>query len=355
MQKAGIGNINAKYTGWFNTGVKQTSAAKVKTVGRLGSSSDLEDLTAYADKTNGMQLYLNGTFNSVYKDKWFDGFSSTRNAAKFVSREECELYNWDPITYQANDDYTDYHNYDSYYLVKPSYAMDAVDTYVEKVNDYGSKNVGMEDIGNTLAGDYNPKDRVSREAALNLQVKKLQSLKQGGNKVMITSGNQYAVPYADFVTDMNLDARAVNIIDEQVPFYTMALHGLVNYSGGAINLADDEKENILKSAESGAGLYFTYIAEKTSVLQDGKYTRYYACNYDDWKKDTLSLYNKFNETFEGTYDKAIDKHEKIAEGVYKTTFEGGKAVVVNYNYSNYQYNGQEIAARDFAAVKGGEE
>ena len=95
------------------------------------------------------RLYLNGTFNYVYKDKWFDGFSSTRNAAKFVSREECELYNWDPITYQANDDYTDYHNYDSYYLVKPSYAMDAVDTYVEKVNGYGSKNVGMEDIGNT--------------------------------------------------------------------------------------------------------------------------------------------------------------------------------------------------------------
>ncbi len=30
LQKAGIGNINAKYTGWFNTGVKQTSAAKVK-------------------------------------------------------------------------------------------------------------------------------------------------------------------------------------------------------------------------------------------------------------------------------------------------------------------------------------
>ena len=55
------------------------------------------------------------------------------------------------------------------------------------------------------------------------------------------------------------------------------------------------------------------------------------------------------------YRKAIDKHEKIADGVYKTTFEGGKAVVVNYNYSNYQYNGQEIAARDFAAVKGGEE
>ena len=105
LKKSGIGNVNAKYTGWFNTGVKQTSAQKVSTVGRLGSSSDLEDLTAYANKTDGMDLYLNGTFNYVYKDKWFDGFSSTRNAAKYVSREECELYNWDPITYQANDDW----------------------------------------------------------------------------------------------------------------------------------------------------------------------------------------------------------------------------------------------------------
>ena len=80
----------------------------------------------------------------------------------------------------------------------------------------------------------------------------------------------------------------------------------------------------------------------------------------------LDLYDKYpvsyviscrndNRLVFRTYDKAIDKHEKIAEGVYKTTFEGGKAVVVNYNYSNYQYNGQEIAARDFAAVKGGEE
>lgn len=355
LKKAGIGNINAKYTGWFNTGVKQTSAKKVSTVGRLGSSSSLEDLTAYAGQTDGLDLYLNGTFNYVYKDKWFDGFSSSRNAAKFVSREECELYNWDPITYQSNDDYTEYLNYDSYYLVKPAYAMDSIDNYVEEVNDYGSKNIGMEDIGNTLAGDYNPKDRVSREAALNLQVKKLQSLKQGGNKVMITSGNQYAVPYADFITDMNLAARAVNIIDEQIPFYPMALHGLVNYSGVPINLSENQQENILKSAESGAGLYFTYIKEKTSVLQDGKYTRYYACNYDEWKEDTLELYNKFNEVFEGTYDKAIDQHEKLAEGVYKTTFEGGKAVVVNYNFNSYQYNGQEIPARDFAAVKGGEE
>lgn len=355
LKDSGIGNINAKYTGWFNTGVKQTSAIKVDTVGRLGSSSDLKDLTAYANQTEGMDLYLNGTFTYAYKDKWFDGFSSRKHAAKFVNREECELFTLDPITYKADDDDREDLGFESYYLLKPNYSMEAVDNYVEEVNGYGSKNISFEDIGNHLAGDYNPKSRVSREASLNLQVKKMQALKQGGNKLMITGGNQYAVPYADYVTDMDISSKAVNIVDEQVPFYQMALHGIVNYSGAAINLSENQEDNILKSAETGAGLYFTYIYEDTSVLQDGNYTRYYACNFGQWKDDTVKLYQKFNEKLGDTYNQYITKHEKVADGVYKTTFESGKSVLVNYNYENYDYNGTTVGSRDFAVVKGGEE
>lgn len=355
LKEYGINNINAKYTGWFNTGVKQTTAKKVKTVSRLGSTSDLKDLTAYANDTDGMELYLNGTFNYVYKDKWFDGFRYSKNAAKFISREECELFTWDPVTFQANDENRSDHNYANYFLVKPSYAMNAIDNYVDKINSYGSKNIGFEEIGNQLSGDYNPKDRVSREAAMNLQVKKMQTLKQGGNKIMITAGNQYAVPYADYITDMNIASRPVNIIDEQVPFYQMALHGIVNYSGAAINLSEDQEENILKSAETGAGLYFTYIYENTDALQDGKYTKYYACNFDQWKDETTSLYNKFNDALGDTYNQYIVGHEKVADGVYKTTYENGKSVLVNYNYEDYDYQGTAVKSRNFTVVKGGEE
>ncbi len=105
--------------------------------------------------------------------------------------------------------------------------MDSVDTYVEKVNGYGGRISVWKISVIHLPVTTIQKDRVSREATLNLQVKKLQSLKQGGNKVMITSGNQYAVPYADFVTDMNLDARAVNIIDEQG---SILYHGIAWFS-----------------------------------------------------------------------------------------------------------------------------
>lgn len=352
LKEAGISNLTAKYTGWFNTGVKQTSAKKVSLVGRLGSKSDLKELTSYAEGTDGLDFYLNGVFTYVYKDKWFDGFGVNSNAAKFCSREICELYTLDPITYQSNEDYWDYHTYDSYYLTKPAYAMEALDHYAEETAALGAKNIGLEDIGNQLAGDYNPKDRVSREKALNMQVEKMSQLKQAGTKLMITGGNQYAVPYADYVTDLNIANKSVNIVDESVPFYQLALHGLVDYSGSAVNLSADQEQNVLKAAETGAGLYYTYIYEKSSELQDGKYTKYYACNFDEWKEDTVALYKKFEETLGDTYNQFITGHEQVAKGVYKTTYESGKSVLVNYNYEDYNYEGTVVPQRDF--VIGGE-
>ena len=40
------------------------------------------------------------------------------------------------------------------------------------------------------------------------------------------------------------------------PFYTMALHGLVDYTAESYNLSEDASETLLKSIENGAGLYF---------------------------------------------------------------------------------------------------
>lgn len=350
LKAAGVESLSAKYTGWFNTGVNQKSAAKVDLVGRLGGKSDLKSLAAYASGTGGLDLFLNAKFMYVMKDKLFDGFGVNRDAAKFVSREICELYTLDPIVYQTNKDYV---LCELYYLVKPSYTIKNIDGYLSKISSYGVTNIGFEDVGNTLAGDYNPKDRVSREASMNMQVDKMKSLKESGNKVMTTSGNQYAVPYSDYVTDLDIDTRAVNIIDESVPFYQIALHGLVNYSGSAINLSEDQTDMILKSAETGAGLYYTFMNAPTSVLQDGEYTQYYACNFTDWKDSAVELYNSFNSDLGDVYNQYIVDHEKLTNGVYKTTYESGKSVVVNYNYADYDYEGTTIPQRDFVTFKSG--
>ena len=350
IKGAGVENLSAKYTGWFNTGVNQRSAAKVDLVGRLGGKSDLKSLAAYATGTGGLDLFMNAKFMYIMKDKMFDGFGVNRDAAKFVSREICELYTLDPIIYQANENYE---YFGSYYLAKPSYTIENIDKYLDSISSYGVRNIGFEDIGNSLACDYNPKSRVSREVSMNMQVDKFKSLKESGSMVMTTSGNQYAVPYSDFVTDINIDPRAVNIVDESVPFYAIALHGIVNYSGSALNLSEDETDMILKSVETGAGLYYTFMNASTSVLQNTEYTQYYACNFLDWKDTAIELYNRFNTELGDVYSQYIVGHEKLASGIYKTTYENGKTVLVNYNYADYDYNGTTVPKRNFVALQTG--
>lgn len=348
LKGAGIESLSAKYTGWFNTGVNQQSPAKVSLVGRLGSKSDLKSLAAYASGTGGLDLFMNAKFMYITKDKLGDGFGVNRDSAKFVSREICELYTLDPIIYQTNEDYP---LCEKYYLVKPSYTIANVDKYLDSISGYGVRNIGFEDVGDTLAGDYNPKARVSREASMKMQVDKLKSLKESGSLVMTNSGNQYAVPYSDYITDVNIDPRAVNIIDESVPFYAIVLHGIVNYSGTAMNLSADGTDMMLKSAEVGAGLYYTFMSAPTSVLQDTDYTQYYACSFMDWKDSAVELYNRFNTELGDVYNQYIAGHEKLANGVYKTTYESGKVVLVNYNYADYDYNGTNVPKRDFVTLK----
>ena len=53
------------------------------------------------------------------------------------------------------------------------------------------------------------------------------------------------------------------------------------------------------------------------------------------------------------YSQYIVGHEKLASGIYKTTYENGKTVLVNYNYADYDYNGTTVPKRNFVALQTG--
>jgi len=92
---------------------------------------------------------------------------------------------------------------------------------------------------------------------MKMRQEKLAELSGKGTDILLNTGYAYAVPWADFITDMAIDDQSFGITDVSVPFYQMALHGLVPYTGPAINLAEDYTKNLLKTVESGAG--FTLV------------------------------------------------------------------------------------------------
>jgi hypothetical protein len=66
------------------------------------------------------------------------------------------------------------------------------------------------------------------------------------------------------------------------------------------------------------------------------------------------FYHRANEALADVQGQTIKDHEKIAEGVYKTTFEKGKEIIVNYTSKPVEVNGAKVEPLDFKVVKEGQ-
>ncbi len=339
LQDSGYRRLSVKYEGWMNGGIKQSVPSKIKTVRELGSRNELKEFIRQAGELD-VPVYLGGMTQYAYETGVWDGFVSTRDAARYTSREQVKLYNFSPVYFGVED------WRDSYYLVKPQLILQYMNNLAGAAREYQA-GVAFSDIGYLVSADYNPKNLTTRQEVIDLQTAELGSIAAGGTDIMLRGGNDYVLPYAGFITDMNLEGTKYHILDYMVPFYSAAIHGLVDYTGVSLNLSGDYHQAVLNSAENGAGLSFTFMKESSDPLQDTFYTYLFGADYDRWKEEAASIYLRYNEEMGHCFNQYITGHERLAEGVHVTGYEDGTRVYVNYNYEAYEHGGLIIPARDY--------
>ena len=345
LQEAGFEDLKVKYNGWFNQGVVHKVPDQIKLMSDLGTKKEFSKMVDFM-KQSDIDFYVEANFTNINKNEVGDNFYTNRDAAKFISKELVKVYPYSSIWYGQLKGKS------PYYLAKPQYYCELIEKFMAEAEKLGLNNVAFGGTGRYLSGDYNEKSGTSREQTMRIQEQVLQGLNEQNKKLMVYAGNAYTLPYADFIVDMKLDTKAFNIIDEEIPFYQIAIHGLVPYAGEAVNLAEDYTKNILKSIETGAGLYFVFIGEENAKLQDSNYTKYFAVDFSRWSKQSQELYTRMKDELSHVYNQYIVAHEKISDGAYKTQYEDGTTVVVNYNKQNITYDGLTIPAEDYR-VKGG--
>ena len=178
----------------------------------------------------------------------------------------------------------------------------------------------------------------------------LNGIKASGQKIMTNMGNDYTLGVTDFITNMDLNGSGYTILDAAVPFYQIAIHGYVNYAGEALNLTADCEEELLKSAEYGAGLYFSLMDADATELQNTKYTQYFGANYEASKDELFAIYTRYQKELGSVFHQRIVDHAILDSGITLTVYEDGTKVYVNYNYDNVTMDGIEIPARDYLVM-----
>ena len=338
-------NVRIKLNGWFNRGVDHSVPVKIKLIRELGSKKDFLNLMAEAEKNN-FTVYPEADFMYIRDVKISDGFSLYRDAARYVNRKRIEKYPFSFVWFGERIRWGKLS-----YIARPVYMMSLIDNFINKSTAFNINNIAFRNIASKLAGDFNEKRFVSREASMIMRQEKLARLSESGTGIMLHTGYSYGTLWADIVVDLNLYDQSFGITDAAVPFYPIALHGFTRYTGKAINLAEDYSLNLLKIIESGAGLYFSFMTEETSELQETKFRQFYANEYSRWAGDADALYQKFVKDFDGLFSQVITDHVILTDGVTVTVYENGTRVIVNTNNFPWNYNGVTIGASNYVVIR----
>lgn len=345
MVDGGVRNLNVRVAGWANGGITQQVMTKVDILGELGGKKDMTKLIAKAKELN-VPLFFDGVNCFAYDSGIVEGFVPFTHAARYTTREQVALLPFDIVQYQKAE------WLDTYYLVRPDYAKENTDNMIEKLAELSAYGVSFRDIGYLLSADYNPKNIVTREEVKELNIQSMQDADAKGQSVMIRMGNDYAIPYADIITDMDLIGTRYSITDQSVPFYQIALHGMKDYTGEPINLAGDYMQEFLRCVEYGAGLNFTFMAENTKVLQDTVHSTFFGSYYTSWEEEAMELISKYQQDTEGLNQQRIVSHEQLDANVTVTGYEDGTKVYVNYGSEEYNANGVKVPARSYTVERG---
>ncbi len=340
----GLNNMSVKLTGWANGGIQQKLLSKVKPVSSLGSKKDLQN-TIDTAKGLGVDIYLDGVTQYAYDSGILNGFFVFTDSARFISKEKAELFEYNPISYGKRE------QLDSYYLLHPDIAAEMTANLAAASEKYGA-GISFRETGKDLSADYYESDTRHRQEVLNQQAEQIRDLADQGRNIMINMGNDYVAPYCDMITNMELQGSEYTIIDTYVPFYQMALHGYVNYTGEALNLTGETEDELLRSAEYGAGLSFTLMNETAFVLQKTLYTEYFGSDYAAWHDRLVDIYSRYNAELGHTFNQKMTGHQQINADLSCTVYEDGTRVYVNYGYLDQTAeDGTMVPARDYKVIR----
>lgn len=204
-------------------------------------------------------------------------------------------------------------------------------------------------LGSFIArsGGAAPVSRSETQAAWETVLQTIQT-QTGG--LSVSDGNAYTFAYASTVEDIPTADSGYLFTDESVPFLQMVLHGSIAYAGQPGNLSADFTAEKLKWVEYGCMPHFEITFGSSSVLADTDYAFLFTSRFADWEQTVADTALEFNTRLGTVWNSAMTAHEKLADGLYRVTYENGCRVYVNYTKTAVGADGLTVPAEDYLVV-----
>ena len=159
----------------------------------------------------------------------------------------------------------------------------------------------------------------------------------GAGDLVLYGGNPCMLKDADLFCGVSFEPSVPTSDGYQAaPLLPAVLHGSVCYAGPALNAGALPTLSFLKCVEYGA------IPSVSWVYASGK-----RLSYENSLSQTVAWSKKINATLSDLCSSRITGHEQVEAGVFRTDYENGACVFVNYNHYSVNVNNIAIPPYDY--------
>lgn len=333
LQQNGVSSLLSVYKGWQKGGLFNVPISSYSADSHIGGTSDLTDLVNdSASKKYNLYLYADALrMNPSNHSLNFDMIKRV-NKRTFEEEVWAEVYN----TF--------------YYLIPETSAEDFKDLVASATED-GVKGIAVSGISNTMFSYSYKGDFFTRNDTAKVYEDTVKEVSANTDLIMETPA-AYLWNSTGAFLDMPLGSSDYMYVDEEIPFLSMVLKGIVPMYSDYVNFEANKQEFFLQMIEAGVYPSFYITQEDSSDLIYTNSADLYSTAYSTYK-DLIIEYDNAFRTFSSLVDGAtVLAHEKMECGVTKVTYSNGVNVYVNYTDTEQTVDGVAVDAMSYSYKAG---
>ncbi len=236
------------------------------------------------------------------------------------------------------------------YLLDSAFIGKQIDKLLPSLKKYPIYGLAVEDISGISYANY----RKGQESSLDTTATGFAKVMQEMNEsypLLLNSGYYYSLPYGSMVYNAPVRSSRLDMADEEIPFYQMALSGIIPYAGAPVNQEENRRMALLKALETGSYLHYE-LAEETASLQGTALENLYGANWGLTAETVKEELAEIEPVLKQVAGSAIEKHEVLSENVTRTYYENGWVITINYNLENVTVDGTSIEGMNYLMKRG---
>lgn len=328
LQDAGVDSVLSVYKGWQKGGIYNLPISKYKADGKIGGTGALTGLIRdSAEKDYSLYLYndalrMNASTNMM-----------TFNAVKMVNKRTLK----EKVRAQV---------YDTFYYLLPNRAQSTLDKFVKSYTKKGVENLALAGLSDTLFSYSSQGSYYGRAQTAESFRNTIAGLDESTN-LILEQPYAYLWDHTDAFLDMPLGSSDYMYLDEEVPFLSMVLKGIMPMYSDYVNFEANKTEFFLQMVESGVYPSFYVTYENSSALIYTNSSDLYSTEYRIYR-DTITEYDKaLREVAEAVGSSFIVEHTKLPNGVTVVVYDNNVVIYVNYTDSAVNVDGVTVDALSY--------